>query len=461
MANNVEGLRALFRKRRAHILFSLEYRDEQKRTPLMMACTYGFADCMRLLVEHGANLHAVDKKGNTPLHYACINGQFAIVAYLVQHTLASPFDANKSDATPLQLTRHVLESKPANWLDLAKCIELLEQRVKVFEGWLYESAPNLVADVLNIASMQSWKARYALVLRNGSRDELELHLFDVRQGLRPPIPTSIRQVPITNGVQFNKSERWWNKKPHSFLINGLYEFAALDTAGFDLWFRFFETDAATMVEDRTVITEEPSHKILVQDDENDLSSSELSPTHHLSPSAPDAMDAPPLDAIGAWGSSPPSKTSKMAKQPSSKPPAPPAPPAPPVPPLPPRTTPYSPMPPTPKKDKQVVDLTAASGDAAPAASAPDFEADDATPGKPAMLRRKSSLLDDGATSDGAKRRKGKDECVVCYDRPKATVCVPCGHVAVCVQCAETLRRTTGRCPICRGEVREVVKLFHV
>jgi hypothetical protein len=51
-------------------------------------------------------------------------------------------------------------------------------------------------------------------------------------------------------------------------------------------------------------------------------------------------------------------------------------------------------------------------------------------------------------------------CVVCFDAPKEYAIVPCGHVCVCASCAEQLTKTrTPMCPVCRGPIRETMKVF--
>jgi hypothetical protein len=52
------------------------------------------------------------------------------------------------------------------------------------------------------------------------------------------------------------------------------------------------------------------------------------------------------------------------------------------------------------------------------------------------------------------------QCVVCFDAPKDHLIVPCGHQCVCAGCAEQLTNTrTPTCPVCRGPIRETVKVF--
>ena len=55
-------------------------------------------------------------------------------------------------------------------------------------------------------------------------------------------------------------------------------------------------------------------------------------------------------------------------------------------------------------------------------------------------------------------------CVICLCNPRGTAFVPCGHIACCEKCADTLiRRARGRdfprCPICRKEFTRAQPLY--
>jgi DNA uptake protein ComE-like DNA-binding protein len=51
-------------------------------------------------------------------------------------------------------------------------------------------------------------------------------------------------------------------------------------------------------------------------------------------------------------------------------------------------------------------------------------------------------------------------CVVCFDAPKDHLVLPCKHLCVCGECAEQLTKTrTPMCPVCRGPIRETMKVF--
>ncbi|GBG78829.1 hypothetical protein CBR_g28052 [Chara braunii] len=52
-------------------------------------------------------------------------------------------------------------------------------------------------------------------------------------------------------------------------------------------------------------------------------------------------------------------------------------------------------------------------------------------------------------------------CPICMDNPADAVCVPCGHVAGCVSCLGDIHSRNMGCPVCRADIREVIKMFKV
>ncbi|CAN0555868.1 unnamed protein product, partial [Ectocarpus sp. 8 AP-2014] len=50
------------------------HKDPNKETPLHVACRRGYDGIVEALLHHGADLRAVDRKGNTPLHGAAGSG---------------------------------------------------------------------------------------------------------------------------------------------------------------------------------------------------------------------------------------------------------------------------------------------------------------------------------------------------------------------------------------------------
>lgn len=47
------------------------------------------------------------------------------------------------------------------------------------------------------------------------------------------------------------------------------------------------------------------------------------------------------------------------------------------------------------------------------------------------------------------------ECVICFDNVADTALLECGHLSCCNTCAKPLKI----CPICRGHVSKVVKIY--
>ncbi|EOA16892.1 hypothetical protein CARUB_v10005117mg [Capsella rubella] len=59
--------------------------------------------------------------------------------------------------------------------------------------------------------------------------------------------------------------------------------------------------------------------------------------------------------------------------------------------------------------------------------------------------------------------EGKEDrqCVICVDASAEAACVPCGHVAGCVSCLKKIKNKKMGCPVCRANIDQVIKLYHV
>lgn len=54
----------------------------------------------------------------------------------------------------------------------------------------------------------------------------------------------------------------------------------------------------------------------------------------------------------------------------------------------------------------------------------------------------------------------ESECNVCYERPVNAVLYTCGHMCMCFECAQTVRKErSALCPICRQEIKDVIKIY--
>jgi hypothetical protein len=61
--------------------------------------------------------------------------------------------------------------------------------------------------------------------------------------------------------------------------------------------------------------------------------------------------------------------------------------------------------------------------------------------------------------DGDEIIPEEHECVICRTSRKTHVFVPCGHLCVCVDCAEITTSLSKTCPICRKESTNIMQVF--
>ncbi|GER54425.1 RING/U-box superfamily protein [Striga asiatica] len=67
-------------------------------------------------------------------------------------------------------------------------------------------------------------------------------------------------------------------------------------------------------------------------------------------------------------------------------------------------------------------------------------------------------------SQGAKAAKddeNKQICAICFDAPKDSFFIPCGHCAACYGCSTRVVESSGVCPICRRPIKRVRKIYTV
>lgn len=63
--------------------------------------------------------------------------------------------------------------------------------------------------------------------------------------------------------------------------------------------------------------------------------------------------------------------------------------------------------------------------------------------------------------DNGSVASGSNECIVCYEAPINTVLYMCGHMCMCYECAVKQWRAPGggQCPICRANIRDVIRTY--
>mmetsp|Transcript_16245 Transcript_16245/g.17597 ORF Transcript_16245/g.17597 Transcript_16245/m.17597 type:complete len:187 (+) Transcript_16245:158-718(+) len=68
-------------------------------------------------------------------------------------------------------------------------------------------------------------------------------------------------------------------------------------------------------------------------------------------------------------------------------------------------------------------------------------------------QRKCNLLKNQIESE-----KGNRLCVVCQEKEKSVVLLPCRHLCLCYGCSES-HQSIARCPLCRQSVNEKITVF--
>jgi hypothetical protein len=52
-----------------------------------------------------------------------------------------------------------------------------------------------------------------------------------------------------------------------------------------------------------------------------------------------------------------------------------------------------------------------------------------------------------------------DQCMICWDEKPDSAFVPCGHAMSCFACAEAIQSMNKPCPMCRGPIQSILKLY--
>jgi len=68
-----------------HILAPMRLMSREYRHPLHAACRNGHIEIVKLLLQHGANVHNTDQKGQTAFHYAAESGYVEVMSLLIEY----------------------------------------------------------------------------------------------------------------------------------------------------------------------------------------------------------------------------------------------------------------------------------------------------------------------------------------------------------------------------------------
>jgi len=76
-------------------------------------------------------------------------------------------------------------------------------------------------------------------------------------------------------------------------------------------------------------------------------------------------------------------------------------------------------------------------------------------------QRNRTIVNLPEEESAAAQDNAENECNVCCERPVNSVLYTCGHMCMCYDCAKQLheRPSGGYCPICRAEIKDVIRAF--
>lgn len=87
--------------------------------------------------------------------------------------------------------------------------------------------------------------------------------------------------------------------------------------------------------------------------------------------------------------------------------------------------------------------------------------------RPFETNRYHSVSGPGSSAGAGPSTKQKAEdssgkrCVICWDAPAEAVCIPCGHLAGCMDCMSAIKAEDWDCPVCRASIQQIVKVYTV
>ncbi|XP_048243945.1 ankyrin-1-like [Haliotis rufescens] len=89
----------------------IDKHDKEGRSPLLIACYFGFADIVKYLVDRGASIDSPDVEGRTPLYIACDYGHADIAKFLISKganpNLASEHEKKKTPSDIIKRSGNV------------------------------------------------------------------------------------------------------------------------------------------------------------------------------------------------------------------------------------------------------------------------------------------------------------------------------------------------------------------
>ncbi|KAL2934799.1 putative E3 ubiquitin-protein ligase XBOS34 [Bienertia sinuspersici] len=117
--------------------------------------------------------------------------------------------------------------------------------------------------------------------------------------------------------------------------------------------------------------------------------------------------------------------------------------------------------PAPGPSRPTVSPTVAPAPVPSAPSAPPLPMDDVYDGRIHYPAVDMGPVDLSVTSSEATGKSDENCCVICWEAPVEGACIPCGHMAGCMCCLTEIKSEKGVCPVCRGTIDQVIRLYAV
>ncbi len=78
-----------------------------------------------------------------------------------------------------------------------------------------------------------------------------------------------------------------------------------------------------------------------------------------------------------------------------------------------------------------------------------------------LLEQKLNLIDNFDPETLKKICNKPDLCIVCYDRSRQVVLMPCRHYILCFPCALTIKEENKGCCVCKDEIVSLIKVYNI
>ena len=86
-------------------------------TPLIAAIKSRSLECVKMLLEHGADLNIIYKNGDTVLHVAAFFKRFEILNYIYTHYKIDPYLRNEDNDTAYEIATLKGDGSMQKWVE--------------------------------------------------------------------------------------------------------------------------------------------------------------------------------------------------------------------------------------------------------------------------------------------------------------------------------------------------------